>query len=83
MMDIKREDIKAWLYAVTKTIQESFKKNPLIKNWLSGSMCVAGQDIEFYIMKHGGSSPLKLLTEAKEKIKELEGKLELCQNNKK
>ena len=76
LMDIKRDDIKAWLYAITKTIQASYSKNPIIKNWISGQMSVAGQDIEFYIMKKGGESPLKLLTSEKEKVKLLEKKLE-------
>lgn len=74
--DITRSDIKAWLYAVSRTIQKSMEKVPVIKNWLCGTLIVADQEIEFYIMKKGGNSPLKMIKEKDAKIKELEKKLE-------
>ncbi len=78
--DITREDIKNWLYAVTRSIQGAYAKSEVVKNWLCGTMHLAGQEIEFYIMKQGGESPLKLLKAEKEKVRILEEKLAKCTN---
>lgn len=80
--DISNEDIKKWLYGVTRAIQSAFGRHPEIKNYLMGEMTVGGQKIEFCFLKEFGKGPHYLRMQAEKeneqlklKIKELEEKL--------
>ena len=80
--DIKNEDIKKWLYAVTHSIQAAMSKHKVIENYLCGWMHVGGQEIEFALVKNQRSGPhamsLQLREEnrlLKERITELESQL--------
>jgi len=80
--DINDEDIKKWLYGVTRAIQSAFKRHPEIKNYLMGEMNIGGQKIEFCFVKEFKTGPHYLRMKAEEenaqlklRIKELEEKL--------
>ena len=81
-LDIHDEDIKSWLYAVTKTIQASLGRNPSVKNYLMGQMILGGQKIEFSLVKDFKKGPHEIRLELekeneklKEYVKELEAKI--------
>jgi hypothetical protein len=70
--DIKNEDIKRWLYAVTRGIQAAFGRDARIKNYMRGIFNIGGQQIEFCFLKNGGKGPHDLRMESLKRIEELE-----------
>lgn len=69
--DIKDEDVKRWLYNVTRHIQKAFSKHEVIKNYLVGQFILGGQKIEFAFVKEFKEGPYAMLQEAKLEIENL------------
>ena len=74
LMDIDSEDVKRWLYSVTRTIQRAFAKNG-IQNYLAGQFIIGGQRIEFAFLRDFKESPHELRMKAENRVKELEERL--------
>jgi hypothetical protein len=73
---ICNEDIKNWLYGVTKAIQLSMRKHPIIENYLVGQIWLGGQQVEFALVKDFKEGPHAMRMKAEEEVKKLKAELE-------
>ncbi len=73
--DITDDDIKRWLYNVTRAIQQSFTRKG-IENYLSAQMTIGGQKIEFSFLKDFKEGPHALRRKAEAERDELKKRVE-------
>jgi hypothetical protein len=74
--DITNEDIKRWLYGVTRAIQLSFGKHPEIKNYLMGQIWLGGQQVEFVLVKDFKEGPHAMRLKAEAEVERLKKEVE-------
>ncbi|MGD9678141.1 MAG: hypothetical protein AB7V16_07225 [Vulcanibacillus sp.] len=74
--DITDEDIRRWLFAVTTTIQKSFRRFPIIENYLVGTFYIGGQKIEFAFCKYGKEGPHEIRMRLEKENEELKREIE-------